>query len=105
MIRAFQGFGLFSILLSNIVMLSCSKEDLADQKRGASGEGNAVEKPVELTANADTWNCPEIGELSLLFAKGNHGDLDVTPRELRSSASPYPRNNTEWKWDKAYSLN
>ncbi|MCX6128538.1 MAG: hypothetical protein NTX25_05660, partial [Proteobacteria bacterium] len=27
------------------------------------------------------------------------------PRELRGPASPYPRNNTEWKWDKAHSLN
>ena len=27
------------------------------------------------------------------------------PRELRGPASPYPRNNTEWRWDKAHSLN
>ena len=27
------------------------------------------------------------------------------PRELRSPASPYPYNNTEWFWDKEYSLN
>jgi len=27
------------------------------------------------------------------------------PREIRSPASPYPHNNTEWVWDKDYSLN
>ena len=27
------------------------------------------------------------------------------PRELRGPASPYPRNNTEWRWNKAHSLN
>jgi hypothetical protein len=27
------------------------------------------------------------------------------PRELRGPASPYPRNNTEWLWGKAHSLN
>lgn len=27
------------------------------------------------------------------------------PRELRGPASPYPRNNTEWRWGKAHSLN
>ena len=27
------------------------------------------------------------------------------PRQLRKPASPYPYNNTEWAWDKAYSLN
>jgi hypothetical protein len=27
------------------------------------------------------------------------------PRELRGPASPYPYNNTEWKWDKVHSLN
>lgn len=27
------------------------------------------------------------------------------PREIRSPASPYPYNNTEWKWDKASGLN
>ena len=27
------------------------------------------------------------------------------PRERRSPASPYPYNNTEWRWDKAHGLN
>lgn len=27
------------------------------------------------------------------------------PREIRSPASPYGYNNTEWRWDKAYNLN
>jgi len=27
------------------------------------------------------------------------------PREIRSPASPYPYNNTEWLWDKEYGLN
>lgn len=26
------------------------------------------------------------------------------PRELRKPASPYPYNNTEWRWEKGYSL-
>ena len=27
------------------------------------------------------------------------------PREIRSPASPYPYNNTEWRWEKKYSRN